>query len=444
MATTTMIQPRSLSGSQRSRQRLSETMPLGVTDNYQFWGDTTLIVEDAMGGSIRDVDGNRYDDFRLAYGPIILGYQDARVDGHVRSALNQGVLYGLSSQRTLSVAELIAGLVPNLDMVRFANTGSEAVMTVLRLARAFTKREHLIVIEGAFHGLFDWVMWRSDVEAWNPAKASSPKVEAFGAGIPQALREYIHFVPFNDAEAIRQEFKAHPSAISAVLIEPILGNSCAIAPEDGYLASIRKICDEFGALLIFDEVKTGFRVARGGAVELYGTIPDLWTFAKALGNGYPVAAFGGRHDIMDLIHPFPGGVMHGGTYTGHIVGLAAAEATLRIIKETPALETIAQTGRSLQQGMRAIFGRLGIPHHFTGHPAMFGVMFCETPLRSYRDWQKVNNQLYQKWANHLLDLGILIEPDSREPWFICEAHGQTEIGNVLDRVEAASQKALAS
>ncbi|GAB0120269.1 aspartate aminotransferase family protein [Acidisoma sp. 7E03] len=417
-------------------------MPLGVTDNYQYWGEDTLVIRRGKGGTLWDVDDNRYEDFRLSYGPIILGYQDHRVDDHVKEALDNGVLFGLPTPRTLVVAELLQSLVHGLETVRFANSGSDAVMATLRLARAFTGREELVLIEGAFHGLFDWVMWEALVEDYTPGEGVAPPIRARGGGIPSAIRDRLHFIPFNDAGALREVLRENPGKVSAVLLEPILGNSCAISPTAEYLRDVRGICDEFDVVLIFDEVKTGFRVGRGGASELYGVTPDLWAFSKALGNGYPIAAFGGRRDIMSWLHPFDGGVVHGGTYTGNAVGLAAAEATLEVIKRTSALDTVEEFGRSLQNGLHTILNRLGVSHQFTGHLSMFGVMFCDEPLRSYRDWRMVDNCLYQRWAAQLRELGVLIEPDSREPWFFCEAHSHLDLGNVLDRIEAASLKSF--
>ncbi len=225
-----------------------------------------------------------------------------------------------------------------------------------------------------------------------------------------------------------------------MLIEPIQGNCCSISARADYVRRARELCTLHGALLIIDEVKTGFRVARGGVQSLLGVVPDIATFAKALANGYPISALAGREEVMRAIRP--GGAAHGGTYTAHAVSLAAAEECLRILDETPALATIAAYGERLKSGLSAILARRGVPHSFTGHPSMFGLFFAETPPDNYRDWKRSDYTLYDRVAHHLHDLMILCEPDSREPWFICEAHDENCLAETLSAFETALDMAL--
>jgi glutamate-1-semialdehyde 2,1-aminomutase len=246
-------------------------------------------------------------------------------------------------------------------------------------------------------------------------------------------------VPLNDANRLEDLFKTHGNDIGAYLIEPIMGNCCSITATEEYMHAARALCEQYGAIMIVDEVKTGFRVARGGVQELMGFKADLCTFAKAMGNGYPIAAVAGREDIM---RKFGDSVVHGGTYTCHSVALAAAEKTLEILDETAALETIAQYGSDLQMGLGKILASRGIPHSFVGHPSMGGLFFSANPPSNYRDWAQTDYTFYEELAPRLHDRGVLCEPDSREPLFICEAHDQSCLDDTLDAFEKAVSETI--
>ena len=429
--------PRMLTASRAQHRRAAKSLPLGVSDTYRYWGDEqTLYVKHAKGARIWDMDDNCYVDFRLGWGPIILGYGDERVDAAARKGIEFGGVTALATALEAEVAELMIDMVPGADLVRFANSGSEAVATALRVARAASGRDGFVMVEGAFHGMFDSVLWRTQMEIWDPAGGQPPALAPFGRGIPHAHRDLVGVVPLNDAEALGDMFKREASRIGAFIIEPILGNCCSIAAHESYLRDVRALCDEYGIVLIFDEVKTGFRIARGGAQELYGVLPDLCTFAKAMANGYPLAALAGRRDFMRQISGFDG-VLHGGTFTGHPIALAAAEATLRILRDTDALQDIADWGGKLQANLAGVFAASGIPHVFTGHPSMFGIMFREQQPRSYRDWVSSDHDLYDAMARALPGYGLLPEPDSREPWFVCQAHGELDPADIAGRVAEA-------
>ncbi len=411
-------------------------LPLGVASSFRYWGeDRTIYVKRGKGGRIWDIDDNEYVDYRLGYGPAILGYADARVDEAARRGMDVGGVFALSTEAELRVADRIAGMVPGVDLVRYSNSGTEAVMAALRLARAHTGRESYLLVEGGYHGLFDAAMWMANVEDWDASQNRDPEVVAYSAGIPQELKTLAHLVPMNDLQRLEDTFKAHGSSMAAMLIEPIQGNCCAISATPEYVKLARKLCDDYGVLLIIDEVKTGFRVGKGGIQKLMGVIPDISTFAKAMGNGYPIAAIGGREEIMRTFDY--GKAAHGGTYTAHSVSIAAAEETLRILDETTALETIATYGASLKQGIGDILDARNIVHSFTGHDAMFGLFFRATPPDNYRDWKKSDYTFYDTMAYHLHDLGVIVEPDSREPWFMCEAHDASCRDDTLKAVEKA-------
>ena len=425
---------RSLKKSNAHFQKAIKRLPLGVSSNFRYWGeDKTIYVASAKGARLTDIDDNEYIDYRLGYGPCILGYADPRVDAAARAGMEIGGVFALSTERELAVADRIASMVPAAEMVRFSNSGTEAVMAALRLARAYTGKDSYVLVEGGYHGLFDAALWYTPVDSWR-AGAGDPHLVPYSAGVPGMLRALVHATPMNDAERLETMFKAYGHEIAAFLIEPIMGNCCSISATREYLHAARALCDRYGILMIIDEVKTGFRVARGGVQELFGVKSDLCTFAKAMGNGYPISVLAGREDIMRKLGK---GVVHGGTFTCHSVALAAAEKTLQILAETPALQTIAEYGTRMRAGISQILSQRGIRHSFSGHPSMSGLFFSETPPRNYRDWASSDYTFYDTMAPHLHDLGILCEPDSREPWFVCEAHDDKCLAETLERFETA-------
>ncbi|MFT5636218.1 MAG: glutamate-1-semialdehyde 2,1-aminomutase [Cognaticolwellia sp.] len=423
-------------------KRAHTNMPLGVADSYRYWGEeNTVFLSSMQGCTITDCDEQTFVDFRLAYGPIILGYRDERVDNEVIKAITDvGTISGFSTGLDSDVVELVKSLCPNIEKMRFANSGTEAVIGAVRTARGYTKRNKIVVVEGGFHGLHDEVMWKSDVDNWDADDKNSPEIIPFGAGIPQSTREHQVSVPLNDISAIDAVFAAHGHDIAAILIEPIMGNCGSIASTQVYMQKLRDICNSNGSVLIMDEVKTGFRVAKGGAQALYNIHADITTYAKAMGNGYPVAAFGGRAEVMDTISFDKDGVTHGGTYTANMVVLSAAKATLTLLKETDALETIDRVGQNIQALLSRVFTKFGVEHCFAGPNAMFGVHFGANVPQNYRDWKRTNSDLYTQFALNLIDNGVMLEPDSREPWFICEAH-QTMDLNWLEQVAKKSMAA---
>jgi len=425
---------RSLSRSNAHFKKASSRLPLGVASNFRYWGDDkTIYVDHGEGGRVWDIDGNEYIDYRLGYGPIILGYGDDRVDAAAREGMNVGGVFALATEKEYEVAERICNMVPAAELVRFSNSGTEAVMAALRIARGFTGKDCHVVMEGGYHGLFTELMWETDVEGWRPGEPE-PAIVPFGDGIPVATRQLFHSVPMNDANALEDLFRRKHDQIAAFLIEPIMGNCCGIRADDQYMKDVREICDRYDVLLVIDEVKTGFRVAKGGAQELYNVKADLCTFAKAIGNGYPLSVVAGREEIMRKVGD---GIAHGGTFTAHSVSLAAAARTLEILDETTALADIESYGRELQAGLSSILRGRGIAHSFTGHPALMGLFYSETAPSNYREWRHSNYDFYDALAPELHELGILIEPDSREPWFLCESHNVECLPETLDKFEQA-------
>ena len=405
-------------------------MPQGVAENYRYWGDDkTVFIQHAKGCQLTDSDGKSYVDFRLGYGPIILGYQDVRVDDAVIRQIKQsGTLTGFATELDTEVVKQIKAMCPQIDKMRFANSGTEAVMGAVRTARGFTGRERIALVEGSFHGLYDELMWKSDIENWQASDTHAPAVIPFGAGIPAKTRDLVDIIGLNDGDALENLFKQRSDQLACVLLEPIIGNAGSIAATPAWLKRLRDLCDQNGTLLLIDEVKSGFRVAKGGAQSLYGIYADLTTYAKAMGNGYPVAAFGGRAAVMDVIGSHKGAVVHGGTYTANLVGLSAAHATLDILANTDALKIVDAVGTQIKNVLSKVFTRAGVEHAFAGPPAMLGIHFTPHVPQTYRDWRKTDSRLYNLFAWEMINRGVMLEPDSREPWFFCEAHSQVDLG----------------
>ena len=418
-------------------------MPQGVAENYRYWGDDrTVFIQNASGCRLTDSDGKTYVDFRLGYGPIILGYRDARVDDAVIRQIKQsGTLTGFATALDTEVVKQIKAMCPQIDKMRFANSGTEAVMGAVRTARGFTKRERIVLVEGSFHGLYDELMWKSDIENWQTSDSHAPAVIPFGAGIPAKARDLVDIIGLNDFDALENLFKQRSDQLACVLLEPIIGNAGSISASQAWLQRLRDLCDQNGTLLLIDEVKSGFRVAKGGAQSLYGIYADLTTYAKAMGNGYPVAAFGGRAAVMDVIGSNKGAVVHGGTYTANLVGLSAAHATLDILANTDALKTVDEAGTQIKNVLSKVFTRAGVEHAFAGPPAMLGIHFTPDVPQTYRDWRKTDSRLYNLFAWELIDRGVMLEPDSREPWFFCEAHSQVDLAWLEDMATQALKAA---
>ncbi|GIW19991.1 MAG: glutamate-1-semialdehyde 2,1-aminomutase [Chloroflexota bacterium] len=410
-------------------RRASQIMPGGTDSNFRAWGESTIYVDRGAGGLVWDIDGNEYVDLRMGYGPVILGHADPRVDDYVNERMRRGVSFSLTSEDEVRAIELLCELTGWVEMARMTVSGTEATMHAIRVARAYTGRNKIVKFEGQYHGVHDYalisVLPNDVAELGDP---DNPVRLAWGRGIPAAVAETVIPARYNNLDVLRRLFEREGHDIAAIIVEPVLGNAQGIMPQPGFHAAMRELTREFGILLIFDEVKTGFRFARGGAAEYFGVTPDLATYAKAMGNGYPAAAFGGRREVMSVL---PSQVSHGGTYAGNRVAAAAAVKTLEILRDTPALETIRRTGEAIQAGIREVIEAKGVPFIFTGHPSMFGIMFTDRVPTEYRDWANTDHELYDMIAVGMHARGAMPEPDSREPWFICEAHSQ---GDIVDRV----------
>jgi glutamate-1-semialdehyde 2,1-aminomutase len=335
----------------------------------------------------------------------------------------------MTSEAEVRVADKIVAMCPGVELVRLSNSGTEVTMHALRVARAYTGREKVIKFEGQYHGFHDYLLFSTYTDPGAYGNRRSPIPAPVSSGIPKCLHELIISLPYNDFEVLEATLRRTWFDVAAIIVEPILGNCAGIEPLPGWLEFIRQKCTEYGIVFILDEVKTGFRLARGGAQEVYGVIPDLATYAKALGNGYPIAAFGGKREIMEVIGR---GVSQGGTFSGNAAGVAAAEVTLDLLRTQPILETIAQRGRRLQAGLQRIFDEAGIPATIHGHPAMFSFSVgIERPL-DQRAWAQSERDYYLRLMEAAYERGIMPDYDPREPWFQCYSHSDADIDETLN------------
>jgi glutamate-1-semialdehyde 2,1-aminomutase len=418
-------------------ERARKVMPFGVSSNFRWWGDGEDIgVARAEGAYIWDFDGNRYIDYRLAYGPIVLGHGHPAIVDRVSEASRQGTIFAFTHELEVKVAERLVEMCPGVEQVRFANSGTEATMHALRIARSHTGREKIIKFEGQYHGMYDYMLFST---ASSPTSAMghrrSPIPVATSSGIPKAIHDLVIVLPYNGFEELERTLKQAWADVAAVIVEPIMGNVAGIMPQPGWLEHIRKLCDEYGIVMIMDEVKTGFRIAPGGAHEAFGVLGDLVTYAKAMGNGFPIAAIGGTKEVMDSVGP--GRTAHGGTYCGNVVGTAAADATLEIIAQGEVLKTVEARGKALMEGIGRALTDAGVAHHVLGVPAMFGIALGEEEPTDYRAWAESDTALYEELMMTLVRKGALPEPDGREPWFICAALSEKDVEDTLSYFDDA-------
>lgn len=426
----------------RDKQRLAwreaaSLTPRGVHSNYRFWGDDiTPVVTHGKGCRIWDVDGNQYIDYRNGFGAVFLGHGDEALCDAVNDAMRQGTTFTLSTPRETRAARLFLKLCPNMEQVRFCNSGTEATMHALRVARAATGREKVIKFEGNFHGVHDALLWSTaggTLEQMGPADAPVP--QAMSRGIPEANRSLVITLPIQNESLLEETLRAQGHQIAALIAEPVLGNAAGLTPAPEWFGTIRRLCDQYGIVFILDEVKTGFRLAPGGAQEVYGIRPDLATYAKALGNGFAVAAFGGRRTLMELIGP--GSVTHGGTFAGNTVAMAAVEHVLTRLEDGAICRQVGEKGLQLQQGISALLSQAGIPHQLCGPPQLWGLVISEQPPKDFRDVLQSDRELYTRLMLKIMDFGAFPEPDVREPWFMSAAHSADDIALTLEAVHRA-------
>jgi glutamate-1-semialdehyde 2,1-aminomutase len=418
-----------------------EVIPGGVNSGARGpgagWVPGPPVVARGEGSHLWDVDGNEYIDYLLALGPMIHGHRHPEVTERVSEAIHDiGTMFALPYELEAEAARKVVAAVPSVELVRFGNSGTEVVLHATRLARAFTGRDVIVRFEGQYHGWADQLEWSHHPDLTEAGPRERPIALPGTPGIPKVIGETLAVLPWNDQAAVEQLIEERGREIAAILTEPIMGNTGVIPPQPGYLQFLREITQSNGIVLIFDEVITGFRVALGGAQELYGVTPDLTTMAKALGGGFPVAALGGKFEIMDQVSD--GAVLHAGTYNANCVAVAAASASLDVLARPGTHARLFALSERLTDGMAGIFERAGVPVQIQGVGPMFQFWFSERPVVEYRDAARhLNSPAYAALARALHERGVMVHPSNIELWFVSTVHTEADIDETLDAFEAA-------
>jgi glutamate-1-semialdehyde 2,1-aminomutase len=392
-------------------------------------------VKRGEGAYLYDTEGRRYVDYVLSWGPLILGHAHPVVTEALERQLGRGTSYGAPTEAEVELAERIVRLVPTVEMVRLVNSGTEATMTALRLARAATGRTSMLKFTGCYHGHADAFLVAAGSGVATLALPDSP-------GVSETVAAETLVLPFNDLPAVETLFTARGDDISSVFVEPVVGNSGLIPPVDGFLEGLRTITERHGTLLVFDEVMTGFRVALGGAQERYGIEPDLTTLGKVIGGGLPVGAFGGRRDLMEQIAP-AGPVYQAGTLSGNPLATAAGNAQLRFLEEVDPFRDLAHAAERLSSGVVSALTEAGIPATGCSVGSMWGVFFSQEPVRSFEEAQGADLDTFRAFHRACLDRGVFLAPSPFEAGFVSTAHTSGVIDETLEVVQAAALEVAA-
>ncbi len=421
----------------RSQELFAEALrylPGGVNSPVRAFrgvGGSPFFARRAFGSRVEDEDGNTYIDYVTTWGPAILGHAHPAVTKAVQAAAERGTSFGIPNAAETEMARLICDWVPSVEKVRLTNSGTEATMSAIRLARGFTKRDKIIKFEGCYHGHVDSLLVKAGSGALTLGQPDS-------AGIPAALAALTLALPFNDAEAVRAAFAQNKGEIAAVIVEPIPANAGLIPPAPGFLEKLRELCTAEGALLIFDEVMTGFRLGRGGAQELLGVRPDLSCFGKVIGGGLPVGAVGGKAEIMDYFAPV-GPVYQAGTLSGNPLAMAAGLAQLRILVEQDIYAKLEELGRELEAETRAALKGAGLKYSFYRYGSMFCLFFTERPVRNWSDARSADLARFGRFFHALLDRGVYIAPSQFETGFLSAAHTPEDVATTARALREALQ-----
>ncbi len=410
-------------------------MPGGVSSPVRAFksvGGQPIVFDHVKGAYIWDVDGNQYIDYVGTWGPAICGHAHPEVIAALHEALDKGTSFGAPSVLENVLAEMVIDAVPSIEMVRFVNSGTEACMAVLRLMRAFTKRDKIIKFEGCYHGHADMFLVKAGSGVATLGLPDSP-------GVPKSVTSHTLTAPFNDLEAVKALFEENRDEIAGVILEPVVGNAGFITPDAGFLEGLRELTNDHGALLVFDEVMTGFRIAYGGAQEKFGIIPDLTTLGKIIGGGLPVGAYGGRRDIMSMVAP-AGPMYQAGTLSGNPLAMTAGIKTLELLQKPGTYEYLDRITQKLSNGLLQVAKE-------TGHAAcggqirgMFGLFFTSGPVHSYEDAKKSDTAKFGRFHRGMLERGVYLAPSQFEAGFTSLAHTEEDIERTLQ----ASREVMSS
>jgi glutamate-1-semialdehyde 2,1-aminomutase len=431
--------------SARSAQLFEEAcgpIPGGVNSTaratWSGWDPYPLFVERGEGAYLYDADGNRYIDYLLGLGPMILGHRPPKVTAAVVEQIqNRGTVFALPTEAEAVLARKIMTAVPSVEQVRLCNTGTEAVIYSLRLAKAFTGREKIIRFEGMYHGFSDGVYWSKHPGLDEAGPDHRPVAVPQGPGLSKAAGEHLIILPWNDVDALREAIAREGDSIAAVLTEPVMCNTGCILPEPGYLEAMRELTYAHGIVLIYDEVITGFRLSFGGAQSLYGIRPDLSVFAKGLGGGFPVAALGGRREIMRLVAD--GTVSMAGTYSANGIAVAAANAALDELGSPGKYQALFERCDKLYQGLGKMLEKHRLPAYVVGVGPVSQVWFAKRPIRNYRDAARyADHDLFRRWWEGMLEHDVLFHPGAFENLFVSFAHSDEDVERTLQAADAVA------
>jgi len=405
-----------------------QVIPGGVNSPVRAFkavGGTPIFIQEAKGAYLFDEDGNQYIDFISSWGPLILGHGYKPVVQAVQDQAEKGTSYGIPTELETKIAELALSMAPNIDKIRFVNSGTEACMSAIRLARGFTGREKIIKFSGCYHGHSDAFLIQAGSGAVTFGSPNSP-------GVTQGTAKDTLLAVYNNVDSVTQLFKANPGEIAAIIIEPVAGNMGCIPPEPGFLESLRYLCDQNGALLIFDEVMTGFRLAAGGAQEVLGVNADLVTYGKVIGGGLPVGAFAARDEIMDVLAPV-GPVYQAGTLSGNPLAMAAGLAMLTALHDQPEVfDRLTEKTAYLHQGMKSILAKSRIGYQINRFGSMISLHFTNKAVKDFASAAKGDNQTFKKYFHGMLKRGVYLPPSAFESYFLNDATSYKDLDTTLE------------
>ena len=416
-------------------EQAQRSIPGGVNSParaFKSVGRDPVFIERADGARLYDEDGNEYIDYIGSWGPMILGHADPQVLEAVGDQLHQGLSFGAPTELETRMADTVVALVPSMDLVRMVSSGTEATMSALRLARAATGRSHMLKFNGCYHGHGDSFLVKAGSGALTLGAPDSP-------GVPASLAELTLVAEYNDLEETRALFKQRGEQIACIFVEPVAGNMGCVLPEDGFLRGLRELCDEYGALLIFDEVMTGFRVARGGYMELSEVQPDLVTLGKVIGGGLPIGAYGGRADLMQRVSP-AGDVYQAGTLSGNPLAVAAGLATLRALDQPGTYEGLEAKGAKLQAGLEKAARANDVPLYVGRQGAMLCPYLSAKPVHRFQDAMDSDRERWVHFFGSMLESGVHLPPSPFECWFLSTAHDDAALDHVITAAQTAFAK----
>lgn len=417
-------------------ERAQKTIPGGVNSPVRAFkavGGTPRFIQRTDGPYMWDVDGNRYIDYIQSWGPMVLGHNNQKIRQAVIDASEFGLSYGAPTEAEVEMAELVSSIVPSMEMVRMVNSGTEATMSAIRLARGYTSKDKILKFEGCYHGHADSLLVKAGSGALTLGVPSSP-------GVPDDFAKHTLTVEFNNLASVQAAFDEHGDDIACIIVEPVAGNMNCIPPVDGFLEGLRAICDTYNSVLIFDEVMTGFRVSRGGAQERFNVIPDLTCLGKVIGGGMPVGAFGGKRHILTHIAP-TGPIYQAGTLSGNPVAMAAGLAALKQITVDGFYDSIFENTRNLAEGMRDLAHKHGIPMTINVAGSMFGIFFTDVEkVTNYQQAINCNTKQFNQFYHGMLEHGVYLAPASYEAGFVSKAHTAEIVADTL----AAADKVFAT